>query len=78
MRRWAAVCSGLLAAGCASVAPPPLHRPAAEVLPGWQEFVLPGKRSTRYWAGWEGPQRVVHARADASASMLRRQARVAA
>jgi hypothetical protein len=76
--RWrGVVCGGLLLAGCASVAPP-VHDGVAEVLPGWQEFVLPGKRSTHYWAGWEGPQRVVHARADASASMLRRRVRIEA
>lgn len=76
MRRRAVVCGGLALAGCASIAPPTSHVPAAEVLPGWQEFVLPGKRSTRYWAASEGPLRVVHARADASASMLRRQLRI--
>lgn len=76
MHRWAVMGGGLLLAGCASVAPPSPHAPLAEVLPGWQEFALPGKRSTRYWAGWEGPQRVVHARADGSASMLRRRVRI--
>lgn len=69
----------LLLAGCAGLdppAPPPAPATPAEVLPGWREFVLPGKRPTHYLAGWEGPRRVVHARADASASMLRRRVRV--
>jgi hypothetical protein len=69
----------LLLAGCASLDPsPPSSEPAplVEVLPGWREFALPGKRPTRYLAGWDGPRRVVHARADASASMLRRRVRV--
>lgn len=73
MRRWFGW-MGLLLAGCASVAPP--MPPPAEVMPGWREFVLPGKRSTRYLAGWDGPERVVHATSEASASMLRRRLRV--
>lgn len=68
---------GLLFAGCASVPPPAApDGAAAAVLPGWHEFALPGKRSTLYWAGSDGPRMVVHARADASASMLRRRVRV--
>ena len=65
----------LLIAGCAStgLATPPARE---EVMTGWQEFVLPGKRGTHYRAAWEGTRPVVHARAEASASMLRRRLRV--
>ena len=77
MRRWwFSWCSVCLLAGCASVPPTPPVVDAG-VWPGWHEFALPGKRSTRYWADWDGPQRVVHAHADASASMLRRRVHVA-
>lgn len=75
MRRSVLWCVMVLFAGCASVAPPPPVDDAG-VWSGWHDFSLPGKRTTRYWAGWEGPQRVVHARADASASMLRRRVRL--
>ncbi len=71
---WGAV--GLLLAGCASVTPPPAGGRADPAWDGWQEFVLPGKRSTRYAPGWEGARPVMHARADASASMLRRRVRI--
>jgi hypothetical protein len=56
----------------APVAPPHTR----EIMPGWTEFALPGKRSTRYVLAWEDGRRVVRARADASASMLRRRVRV--
>jgi Protein of unknown function (DUF3047) len=50
-------------AGCASPAPP---------IDGWHDVALPGKPRTLYrWHG-EGPQRELHASADASASMFRR------
>jgi hypothetical protein len=42
----------------------------------WQEFALPGKRSTVYEARRENGRIVMHAYADASASMLRRKLRV--
>lgn len=74
MRRSVLWCVMGLLAGCASMAPPTVDD--AGVWSGWHDFSLPGKRTTRYWAGWEGPQRVVHARADASASMLRRRIRI--
>lgn len=69
----------VLIGACASApAPEPgaADRPASEVLPGWSEFKLPGKRGSRYLAGWEDGRRVVVARADASASMLRQRLHV--
>ena len=51
-------------------------QPIDEAMPGWREFVLPGKRSTRYRLSWDEGRRVVHAQADASASMLRRPVRI--
>lgn len=57
-------------AGCASgpeVVPTP---------PGWTEFRLPGKRSTRYTAVRDGSIEWIRAEADASASMLRRPLRI--
>ena len=42
----------------------------------WQEFVLPGKRSTVYETRSDGGRVVMHAQADASASMLRRKLRI--
>lgn len=62
----------LAVAGCASAPdgePPSAH---PDVLPGWSEFALPGKRRTRYAAVQEDGRLVVRAEADASASMLRR------
>jgi len=42
----------------------------------WQEFALPGKRSTVYETRRDGGRIVVHAQADASASMLRRKLKI--
>jgi hypothetical protein len=42
----------------------------------WQEFALPGKRSTVYQARRDGGRIVMHAQADASASMLRRKLQI--
>lgn len=42
----------------------------------WQDFALPGKRSTVYETRREGERIVVHAQADASASMLRRKLKI--
>ncbi len=42
----------------------------------WQDFALPGKRSTVYETRREGDRIVVHAQADASASMLRRKLKI--
>lgn len=67
----------LLLLGC-TTAPdtpsPPASGPAA--FAGWSEFLLPGKRSTRYVPRWENGREVVRAEADASASMWRRAVRV--
>jgi hypothetical protein len=78
MRTWCSVLSVLALAGCASVRPsaPAADPVSGEVLPGWTEFVLPGKRSTRYEPGWEDGRRIVRAKADASASMLRQRVRI--
>ncbi|MFT3666598.1 DUF3047 domain-containing protein [Piscinibacter sp.] len=43
---------------------------------GWQNYPLPGKRSTVYRTQRDGARFIVQARADASASMLRRPWRV--
>lgn len=69
----------VLIGACASVPVPEpgaADRSASEVLPGWSEFKLPGKRHSRYLAAWEDGHRVVVARADASASMLRQRLRI--
>lgn len=42
----------------------------------WKDFALPGKRSTAYQTRREGGRVIMHAHADASASMLRRQLRI--
>jgi Protein of unknown function (DUF3047) len=42
----------------------------------WQDYALPGKRSTVYRPQREGTRYVVHAQAESSASMFRRQLRV--
>jgi hypothetical protein len=79
MRKLGRLLPLLVLGGCASVPPPeaaPPAAPSAELMPGWREFVLPGKRSTLYVPRWEDGRQVVHARADASASMLRRRVRI--
>lgn len=73
MRKLAGLLGLLWLSGCASLVP---AQAPDEVLPGWREFVLPGKRSTRYLSVLEDGRPVVRARADASASMLRRRVRV--
>lgn len=62
---------GLLAlAGCAVPPAPPPQATAAES--AWQPVTLPGKRATEYrWVTLDG-QRVLAARAQGSASMMRR------
>jgi Protein of unknown function (DUF3047) len=56
---------GAFAAGCATPSRPPIERE-------WHDVPLPGKRSTQYrWEQQEG-ERVLAARAQASASMFRR------
>jgi hypothetical protein len=68
----------VLVGACASIPPPgPADAErSTDILPGWSEFKLPGKRRSRYLAAWEGGRRVVHAQADASASMLRQRLRI--
>jgi Protein of unknown function (DUF3047) len=75
---WCSVLSALALSSCASAPPsaPAAGAVSGDVLPGWTEFVLPGKRSTRYEPGWEDGRRIVRARADASASMLRRRVHI--
>jgi len=60
----------LVLAGCAATPPPPAEM--AGPWQGWQEYSLPGKRSTQYRASREGDRLIVQADAQASASMLRR------
>lgn len=66
---------GLVA--CTSIEPSPPSAPAA---PGpwqsWRTFDLPGKRHTIYRMHDDGGRSVVHAQADRSASMFRRQVRI--
>lgn len=62
-------------AGCAAPAPE-AAAPSAAVPAGWEEFVLPGKRRTRYLAALEDGRPIVRAEAEASASMLRRPLRL--
>lgn len=74
---WAAALAVAWLGGCTT---PPLDAepdpepalPAAAPPLGWNEFVLPGKRRTRYLAAQEDGRPVVRAEAQASASMLRR------
>ena len=56
----------------AATSPPPPSGPWRS----WQAFDLPGKRHTIYQARDEGGRSVVHAQADRSASMFRRQLRI--
>ncbi len=83
---WAAACTGLRLAG--EEGPGPDGAALGEA-PGrlsdlpmsgapWQPVGLPGKRATRYQAGRRDGRSIVHARAEGSASMWRRQARIEA
>jgi hypothetical protein len=69
------MCGAIGACAVAPEARPPLV-PVPQVLHGWSEFKLPGKRRSHYLASWEEGRRVVLARADASASMLRQRLRL--
>jgi len=63
---------------CSSTPERPECPPRAEqgAAPGWVDVALPGKRLTCYQSAWEDGRPVVLARADASASLLRRSVRV--
>ena len=64
----------VLLCACAPMpAPAPLDRGPWR---DWQEFALPGKRSTVYETRRDGGRVVMHASAEASASMLRRKLRI--
>ncbi|WP_298828791.1 DUF3047 domain-containing protein [uncultured Piscinibacter sp.] len=66
-----------LAACTSVVAPTPtLHPGDRGPWAAWQDLRLPGKRSTVYRTQRDGDRIVVHAEADGSASMLRRQVRI--
>jgi len=56
-------------AGCANTPP---STPTQVTAAQWQPFVLPGKRETRYALAHKDGRVCWHAKADASASMLRR------
>ena len=74
-----ALCLTVLAA-CTSAppssVPTSLAPQAAGPWAGWSDYALPGKRSTVYRAHREGARFVVHAQAESSASMFRRQLRI--
>jgi hypothetical protein len=61
-----AACAPMLASGPADRGP----------WQDWQEFLLPGKRSTVYETRRDGGRIVVHAQANSSASMLRRKLQI--
>jgi Protein of unknown function (DUF3047) len=78
---------GLLLSGCASApwAPPMPPEPASVPAPvpvqranlsDWMEYVIPGKRSTRYTPLVLDGRPVVHAASDSAASVFRRRVRV--
>lgn len=73
---WA--CLAFSLGGCGSSPPraPDLAAGPGALPPDWMEFVLPGKRRTAYATAVEDGRPVVHARAAASASMLRRAVRL--
>jgi len=83
---WAAACTGLRLAGgdgpgrgdapLAEASGRPTETPMSAA--PWQPVGLPGKRATRYQAGRRDGRAIVHARAEGSASMWRRQARIEA
>jgi len=66
----------LLALSACSAVAPPSSPTAAGPWQSWQPFELPGKRHTSYQAREDGGRSVVHAQADRSASMFRRQVRI--
>jgi hypothetical protein len=67
----------LALSACQSVPDSPSPVPAAPAWSdGWQPFALPGKRPTRYTVESSQGRWVVHAQADTSAGMFRRQLRV--
>jgi hypothetical protein len=75
----AAAVAVLLMAGCATPPgpgadgpAPALGSPTIEAESGWRPFVLPGKRATQYRFTSKDGRWAIEARADASASMLRR------
>lgn len=71
------LCSLALAA-CSTTPTPPPVTPAAAAGPwvGWSDYALPGKRSTQYRTQRDGGRLIVHAQAESSASMFRRQLRI--
>ena len=67
----------LIALGACTSAPPASPGlQAAGPWAGWSDYALPGKRSTIYRTQREGAGFVIHAQAESSASMFRRQLRV--
>jgi hypothetical protein len=76
-----AALTGLLLSGCASTPSPSASEPNASVLAlaapfsaeqGWQRVNLPGKRATLYTSQKEDGRPAVYAKADRSASLLRK------
>lgn len=72
--RSAAICAAVAVLWLVGCATPPAEVTSdpSHGLSGWNEFVLPGKRRTRYLPDKEDGRPVVRAEAEASASMLRR------
>ncbi len=70
----------LALAACSSAPPPSAPMPSAAVgvgpWAGWDHYTLPGKRTTVYRTQREGARFIVHAQAESSASMFRRQLRI--
>lgn len=63
-----------------AIAPPPGPPTGtgtdASAMPGWTDVALPGKRKTIYFPAIEDGRRIVRARAESSASLLRQRVRV--
>jgi hypothetical protein len=70
--------TALMLASCASapLAPPASPPPRQVNLSEWMEYVIPGKRSTRYTPLLLDGRPVVHAASESAASVLRRRVRV--
>lgn len=79
-----ALTAAALLIGCQTAPPPAPSAASSQAVPaatwsaGWQPYALPGKRSTAYRGLVVDGRWVVHATADRSASMFRRQVDLAA
>jgi hypothetical protein len=75
---WAKACTlaGVLMLGACQHAPPAADSDVPHWATAWQTFELPGKQKTRYVAQQADGRWIVHAQAQASASMYRRTLRI--